>query len=180
MCFPISCWRMEGGDLPFAPVVLPAYLRLDPDYYRPIQVQLKQSGHFDFWEKTKYPRFTSWPPRILLLTSTYFLIGELQFACQRAGIPYHLVHLGQKEVGQEEFVREFLQSVLTFLVSFAAQSPVILSCLFPRLFKYSRSLLVNTRFIKFSFSAHFSKREIFVISIPIIHIPPISLPFFPP
>lgn len=114
----LTRWRMEGGGLPFAPVVLPAYLRLDPDYYRPIQVQLKQSGHFDFWEKTKYPRFTSWPPRILLLTSTYFLIGELQFACQRAGIPYHLVHLGQKEVGQEEFVREFLQSVLTFQPDF--------------------------------------------------------------
>ncbi len=114
----LTRWQMDNGGQAFIPVVLPAYLRLDPDYYRPVQTQLKQSGRFHFWEKTRYPRFTSWPPRVLLLTSTYFLIGELQFACQRAGIPYQLVHLGQKEIGQEEFVRQFLQSVLTFQPDF--------------------------------------------------------------
>ncbi len=114
----LTRWQMDNDGLPFAPVVLPAYLRLDPDYYRPMQTLLKQSGQLNFWEKTKYPRFTSWPPRILLLTSTYFLIGELQFACERAGIPCQLVHLGQKEVGQEEFVRDFLQNVLNFKPDF--------------------------------------------------------------
>lgn len=110
----LTRWQMQNGGLPFLPLALPAYFRLDPPFYRDLHALLVRSKEVNFWEKAKYPKFTSPKPRILLITSTYFLIGEVVTACKREDIPYHLLQLEQQEVGQEEFVRQFLESVLKF------------------------------------------------------------------
>lgn len=44
------------------------------------------------------------PPRLLLLTSSYFLLGEIKTACERLGVPHLLVDLNAREVTAERFV----------------------------------------------------------------------------
>jgi len=44
-------------------------------------------------------------PRLLLLTSAYFLMGELKAACERAGAPHLLVDLAAREMDAAGFVR---------------------------------------------------------------------------
>ncbi len=114
----LSRWQMQNGGFSFLPLAFPAYFRLDPSYYRDLHALLVRSQEANFWEKAKYPKFTSPKPRILLITSSYFLIGEVVTACKREEIPYHLLQLKEQEVGQEEFVKQFLKSVLEFRPDF--------------------------------------------------------------
>ena len=79
---------------------------------------LNASQNFDFWGKARYAKFAAWPPRILLLTSQYFLMGELKAACERLDIPHYFLDVGANEIGRNEFVEELLQSVLTFRPDF--------------------------------------------------------------
>ncbi|MGE4195062.1 MAG: glycosyltransferase [Pseudodesulfovibrio sp.] len=53
---------------------------------------------------TTWPKFRGKTPRILLLTSQYFLIGELEAACVRLGVDHLLLDLGAKEMDLDEFV----------------------------------------------------------------------------
>lgn len=54
------------------------------------------------------------PPRLLLLTSAYFLLGELAAACKRLNVPHLLLDLGAKEMDAELFVRTLRETNASF------------------------------------------------------------------
>lgn len=114
----LSLWQMEHGGLPFTPLPYPVYLRLDPEYYALLRDRLAASQSFDFWAKARYPKFKSQTPRLLLVTSQYFLMGEIVTACERLGVPHHFINVGDKEVGSGEFVESLLKAVLEFKPDF--------------------------------------------------------------
>lgn len=114
----LTHWQDNNGGLPFLPIVLPFYQRLDRDYYGELRQNLEASAKFDFWGRARVPRFADAVPRILLLTSKYFLMGELERACQKLALPYKLVIVGEGEVGREDFAGEFLKAVLEFRPDF--------------------------------------------------------------
>lgn len=110
----LTLWQEEHGNLPFSPIPLSFYLRLDRDYYGAVRDSLNASSKFDFWGKAVQPRFTGSPPRLLLLASKYFLIGEVERACKKLDIPYKLILVGEETIDQADFVKNLLEAVLTF------------------------------------------------------------------
>ena len=67
---------------------------------------------------TKWPKFRGKTPRILLLTSQYFLIGELQAACERLDVEHLFIDLGAKEMDLDIFVSKMLATLTTFKPDF--------------------------------------------------------------
>ena len=110
----LSRWQEEHGGKAFFPFTHPFYLRIDRAYYNNIRDAAIASTRFNFWEKTRYTRFAQALPRLLLLTSAYFLTGELTSACERLNVPYRLVQVPEGEVGQAEFVHQILNATLDF------------------------------------------------------------------
>jgi len=114
----LTRWQMEQGGKPLAPVALPVYRRLNRAYYGHLAESLTASRTFDFWAKASYPKFGSWPPRVLYLTSDYFLLGELVRASERLGTPHHFINIGANETGCSEFVEQLLTAVVEFRPDF--------------------------------------------------------------
>lgn len=114
----LTQWQMDHGGAPFLPLPNPVYPRLDPAYYGMLRERLLASKRFDFWAKADYPRFKNWPPRILLVTSTYFLMGEIVTACERLGAPHYFINLDDKEIASVDFVEQLLRAVLEFKPDF--------------------------------------------------------------
>lgn len=114
----LTNWQFANKGLPLVPLTLAAYLRIDRDFYAGLRDQLAASSRFNFWEKATYPRFRGQQPRLLLLTSQYFLMGEVASACARAGIPHHLLALEDDAIGQAEFVERLLKAVIDFRPDF--------------------------------------------------------------
>lgn len=110
----LTAWQSQNGDAPFYPIQSSFYLRLDKDFYGGVRDILTASAKFDFWGKAAAPRFRDAQPRVLLLASKYFLIGELKGACEKLGVPHKLIMVGEETAEKEEFVKTLLQEVLTF------------------------------------------------------------------
>lgn len=110
----LTRWQEEHGGKPLFPVMNLFYQRIDRQWYQTILERVEASAKFDFWGKAVRPRFTRKLPRVLLVTSKYFLIGEMERACKRLGIPYHLLTIANKEIGGTEFVEQLLKAVVTF------------------------------------------------------------------
>lgn len=95
---------------------IPFYLRLS-DFYIQVETILQK-------ESEEKPEFPSWPkfrspvPRILLLTSQYFLMGEIVSACQRQGIPHMFINMDTKEMELENFVGRISKALDTFRPDF--------------------------------------------------------------
>lgn len=120
----LTQWQMRRGGGPMLPISNPFYLRLDRDYYRKLHRSISASARFDFWAKARYRKFTnadgsSRVPRILLITSRYFLIGEIQDACRDLEIPFRTLTLENDEIAQEAFIEKLLAAVLEFKPDFA-------------------------------------------------------------
>jgi spore maturation protein CgeB len=114
----LTRWQMEQGGGPFLPVVLPVYPRLDREYYGAVAERLAASRSYDFWSRARYAKFGSWPPRVLHLTSDYFLLGELVRASERLDTPHYFLNIGSKETGRQEFVEQLLKAVIEFKPDF--------------------------------------------------------------
>ena len=114
----LTRWQLDHGGLPFAPVLDPFYARLRPELYRALAERLELSRKVDFWGRARYAKFRSPQPRVLLLTSTYFLMGELEAACKRLGYATCFVQLPSQEVGSQEFVERMLGEILAFRPDF--------------------------------------------------------------
>lgn len=114
----LTRWQLRHGGLPFAPVLDPFYARLRPELYRVLADRLEISLKVDFWSQARYPKFRSHIPRVLLLTSSYFLMGELEAAFARLGYETSLVQLPSQEVGSQEFVESILSEILAFRPDF--------------------------------------------------------------
>lgn len=114
----LTQWQMEHGGKPLRALPLPSYRRIDRDYYGWLDKQLQASESFDFWARADYPKFKSWPPRVLYLTSDYFLVGELVRASERLGTPHFFLNVGSSETGCAEFVEQLLAAVVEFKPDF--------------------------------------------------------------
>ena len=110
----LTNWQTANGKLPFLPLAHPFYLRLDRNFYAVLRDQLKASTSFDFWKHAVKPRFRSSKPRLLLMTSKYFLMGEVVRACERLGVEHYLLTLEDEELAQRDFVERLLKVVLEF------------------------------------------------------------------
>ena len=107
------------GNPPLAVCTLPQYQRLDRAYYQEVKSTLEAGARFDFWDRAVYPKFKDAAPRLLLITSRYFLMGEVVEACQSLNLPHCLLHIENDEMGQAEFVENLLKAVLEFKPDFA-------------------------------------------------------------
>ena len=112
-------WQLRNKLRPFRCLPHPFYLRLRPDYYGEIRKNLEKSARLNFWEKAKYPKFTGKKPKLLLITSGYFLIGEVEMACRRLGLEYLLLDMPDVEVAANSFIEQLLNAVLTLKPDFA-------------------------------------------------------------
>lgn len=107
-------WQTQNGGKPMNAVPFHFYQRLRPEYYGEIRKSLDASAGFDFWQKAHSPRFTGQKPRVLLLASKYFLIGEIERACKKLDLPYKLLMVGEGDVDMREFVKSLLEAAVTF------------------------------------------------------------------
>lgn len=110
----LARWQSAHGGLPMLPLTHPFYLRLDRAYYAAVREGLLAGARFDFWSRARQPRFTRDSPRLLLITSRYFLMGEMVGACRRLNIPHFLLELRDDAVARTDFVRQLLTAVLEF------------------------------------------------------------------
>jgi spore maturation protein CgeB len=106
----------DGGT--FFPLFNPLYLRLDRAYYTQIQNACAAGARSGFWRNARPARFASPETRILLLSSKYFLMGEILAACERLGVPHSFLRVPEGEFGRNEFVGQFLTAVLHFRPDF--------------------------------------------------------------
>lgn len=114
----LTRWQTACGGLPLRPFVNPFYLRLDGAYYRAARHACEASARADFWNRARYAKFRGNEPRILLMTSTYFLMGEIKAACERLAYPHYLLQLPEGEFGQSEFIENLLTAVVEFKPDF--------------------------------------------------------------
>lgn len=114
----LTAWQIEHDCAPMLPLPHPFYLRLHRERYGLLRDRLQASANFDFWSRATMPRFKEQTPRILLLTSHYFLIGELQTACERLGYAHRLLHLPDDGLGHTEFVEQLLRTAVEFRPDF--------------------------------------------------------------
>ncbi len=110
----LTRWQMDHGGLPLRPLLIPLFARLDPDHYKVVLAHLDASSRFDIWARANYPKCRAWPPRVLLLTSQYFLLGEVIGAFQRMDVPHRLLEFTARETGRTEFVQDLLTAILEF------------------------------------------------------------------
>ena len=110
----LTHWQAQHNDMRLLPLPLPFYLRLDRAYYGRLQKELAASAQFDFWNRATGPRFVDALPRVLLLTSKYFLMGEVEGACRRLGLEYKLVHIKNDTLACTDFVQQLLEAVVSF------------------------------------------------------------------
>ncbi|WP_084604961.1 CgeB family protein [Desulfonatronum thioautotrophicum] len=110
----LTRWQMDHDGLPLRPLLMPLYARLDPEFYKVVLAHLEASSRFDLWSRTAYVKCRNWPPRVLLLTSQYFLLGEVIGAFQRIGVPHRLLEFTPRETGRTEFVQDLLTAILEF------------------------------------------------------------------
>ncbi len=110
--------QMEHGGALLSALPNPLYLHLDRDYYGHLRQRLEQSRSVNFWDRARYRKFTQWPPRVLLVASRYFLMGEIIAALHRLGAPHHFLRLTEDETGRTEFVESLLKAVIEFRPDF--------------------------------------------------------------
>lgn len=89
-------------------------MRLDRAWYGSLRKHLEASRKFDFWGKARQPRFRDDMPRLLLITSRYFLVGEVAAACGRIGVRQRTLTLESDEISSEDFVKSLLREALEF------------------------------------------------------------------
>lgn len=110
----LTKWQEQHHNKALYPIVNPCYQRLDKDYYGYLREQAAASRKFNFWEKAKYPKFQSAKPKLLLISSKYFLMGEVENACKDLGLDYHYILLGNEEIAHTDFVKQLLEEIVSF------------------------------------------------------------------
>lgn len=113
----LTRWQLQQGTQPLPPLVPlihPFYARLNPQFYAPIREKLRHSSSANFWQQAVQPRFSTRTPRLLLITSQYFLMGELIGACQSLEIPFQLLTIDNNEIATSSFVEQLLTAAVNF------------------------------------------------------------------
>lgn len=95
---------------------IPFYLRLSPFYAE--VTRLIKSEAITETQENSWPKFQSENPRILLLTSQYFLMGEIVAACERQSIPHMFINMDAKEMDIDVFVSRISSALNIFRPDF--------------------------------------------------------------
>ncbi len=116
----LTQWQKIHGGLPLKAVPHPFYLRLDrffaPEnaWYGLVRKHVEASTTVNFWERVRQPRFTQKAARVLLITSKYFLMGEVMRACQNMHIEHKVLTLPSDSMSSQEFIENLLKAVVEF------------------------------------------------------------------
>lgn len=110
----LTKWQEQHQNKALYPIINPCYQRLDKDYYGYLRDQAAASQKFNFWEKAKYPKFQSSQTKLILISSKYFLMGEVECACKNLGLEYHHIQLGNEEIAHSDFVKQLLEEIVSF------------------------------------------------------------------
>ncbi len=103
----------------FSPIIYPPYLKLHKEYYEAIyRFLIAKNSTINFWENLKYPKFKNKKPKILLITSKYFLIGEIINALKKLNIEFDSIILLNDKCLTEHFVKILLEKISTFKPDF--------------------------------------------------------------
>ena len=100
------------------PVVHPVYLRLDRAYYGALVTALTEASvapdlSSGLVQRPARPVLRRELPRVLCLTSRFFLLGEVTRACERLGAPCHYLETG-KVMDRDAFVAMVRGAVASF------------------------------------------------------------------
>lgn len=99
------------------PLANPLYQRLNRPYYRPLLDGI--SRQLTPEAPGGRPSLAQGKPRILLITSKYFLLGEIEAACKRMSIPHLLLDTGGTSLTVDEFAAMVTNAVSSFRPDFA-------------------------------------------------------------
>lgn len=110
----LTKWQEKNQKKALYPVINPFYQRLDKEYYGFLREHAAASQKFNFWNKAKYAKFQSSSPKLLLISSKYFLMGEVETACKNLKLEYRHIQLGNDEIAHSEFVRQLLEEIVSF------------------------------------------------------------------
>lgn len=110
----LTKWQEQHRNKALYPIVNPCYQRLDKEYYGYLRENTAASQKFNFWEKAKYTKFQTPQTKLLLISSKYFLMGEVENACKNLGLDYHYILLGNEEIAHSDFVKQLLEEIISF------------------------------------------------------------------
>lgn len=96
--------------LPLKILRIPFYVRLDPEFYCTVEDLISCPDP----QPISWPKFRTEKPRILLMTSQYFLMGEIEAACSRLSIPYRILNMEAKESSLDSFVNNVISMITSF------------------------------------------------------------------
>ncbi len=120
-------WQKEHNDRSLFIINHPFYQRLD-SWYSHIKKTLNEQeekkiltegkknaqNSRNVWQRAQKKRFINEKPRILLLSSQYFLFGEIIAACESCGYEYENLSIDRDDIKQEEFMLSILEKVIAF------------------------------------------------------------------
>jgi len=110
----LTDWQNSHTGKPFFPIAHSFYQRLDKAFYGELREKLLASQKCDFWGKARLPKFQDSATRLLLISSKYFLLGEVDLACKRLGIECKHLLLENEEISSQEFIAQLLKEVISF------------------------------------------------------------------
>ena len=82
------------------------------EYYKTILHAFNVAGKFNVYERLRYRKFLHREVRVLLLTTQYFLMGEIISAIRRLDIRYRLITIEQDEIGCQGFIEEIIKNII--------------------------------------------------------------------
>ena len=89
-----------------------------PDFYKGILNSFAASGRLNIFDRLRYKKFCHEKLRVLLLTTQYFLMGEIINAMERLGIKYRLATIPENELGCLDFIEKIIKDIIDFKPDF--------------------------------------------------------------
>ncbi len=97
----------------------PPSIQTFPDFYQTIIKAFGTDKKINLFDRLKYKKFSQKDePKVLLLTTKYFLMGEIISAMERRGVKYRLATIMQDELGSTEFIEQIIKTILEFKPDF--------------------------------------------------------------
>jgi spore maturation protein CgeB len=89
-----------------------------PGFYQEIIDGFAVSDKLNIFDRLRYKKFCREEVKVLLLTTRYFLMGEIISAMKRLNIKYRLITIEQYELGRQEFIEEIIKNIIEFSPDF--------------------------------------------------------------
>ncbi len=96
----------------------PISVQTFPEFYHTIINAFNTANKISIYNRLRYKKFIGDDAKVLLLTTQYFLMGEVISALKRLDIDYRLITIVQNELGCEDFIKEIIRNILEFKPDF--------------------------------------------------------------